>query len=612
MGLSASAYHVGTCVGSSAPCDLLSQSGCAPEQGCALIAKLGIQGYSTACDAAGTTAVGQSCTTNGRACVPSSTCADGLCHRYCALGSLCDGGGLCRDLASYRDVPSDVIGVCVIGCGDGACEGDESCSSCPDDCGTCPSECGDTNCDADESCASCPDDCGPCASCGDGECNGEENCVDCPSDCDASTCFCGDGVCTDSESCESCPGDCEVCSCGDGTCSPVFGEDCGTCPNDCGVCSCGDGVCLPPEDCGTCPSDCPTCECGDGTCASNESCADCPNDCGSCECGNNVCDPGESCESCTSDCGSCECGDGTCQSTENCMFCPQDCQECSCGDGFCDLDEDCESCLSDCGSCNCGDGVCSPDESCSSCPADCNLLGVSACQGACQLDQAGGDCGANQACVPSAEGRLNMPALLLGSGVCGTPCSEDAECLSVGSDGCTVLEGLSSGGVCGVAASCDAAEPICFTSTLSACVATPGGDGACVKSCFPESPTDCSGSSSCITRSDPAWSGGVCVGQAVACNPALQTGCAEGQTCSLIAGLGIGGSSLSCREPEGEDEAGSPCVVYSRNCAVGLMCVADTCRQPCAPGSSTCPEGQSCQDISTSHGLSANTLGVCQ
>ncbi|MFO0652125.1 MAG: hypothetical protein U0326_38255 [Polyangiales bacterium] len=57
-------------------------------------------------------------------------------------------------------------------CGDGICNGEESCSSCPRDCGACPPPvdvpvelfCGDSMCSASrgETCSSCPSDCGAC------------------------------------------------------------------------------------------------------------------------------------------------------------------------------------------------------------------------------------------------------------------------------------------------------------------------------------------------------------------------------------------------------------------------------------------------------------------
>jgi hypothetical protein len=48
------------------------------------------------------------------------------------------------------------------GCGDGSCSGDETCSSCPEDCGPCGSVCGDGDCEGTENCTSCSSDCGEC------------------------------------------------------------------------------------------------------------------------------------------------------------------------------------------------------------------------------------------------------------------------------------------------------------------------------------------------------------------------------------------------------------------------------------------------------------------
>jgi 3D (Asp-Asp-Asp) domain-containing protein len=70
-------------------------------------------------------------------------------------------------------------------CGDGTCNGSETCSSCPDDCGACPTPtptptCGDGECNGSETCSSCPGDCGACPptdTCGGldyaGECQGD-------------------------------------------------------------------------------------------------------------------------------------------------------------------------------------------------------------------------------------------------------------------------------------------------------------------------------------------------------------------------------------------------------------------------------------------------------
>ncbi len=50
-----------------------------------------------------------------------------------------------------------VIGVC----GNGLCDGNETCSDCPGDCGLCP-QCGDGQCNGLDTCTGCPEDCGEC------------------------------------------------------------------------------------------------------------------------------------------------------------------------------------------------------------------------------------------------------------------------------------------------------------------------------------------------------------------------------------------------------------------------------------------------------------------
>ncbi|MFH1850682.1 MAG: S8 family serine peptidase [archaeon] len=90
-------------------------------------------------------------------------------------------------------------------CGDGLCNGVESCISCEVDCGTCPSYCGDGECSGDEACSSCEADCGVCPStCGNGVCDTDETKQSCLEDCHA----CGDGDCDypyEDSTCSDCP-----------------------------------------------------------------------------------------------------------------------------------------------------------------------------------------------------------------------------------------------------------------------------------------------------------------------------------------------------------------------------------------------------------------------
>jgi len=49
-----------------------------------------------------------------------------------------------------------------VSCGDGACNGDETCDTCAIDCFPCPPVCGNGACESAENCGTCPDDCGTC------------------------------------------------------------------------------------------------------------------------------------------------------------------------------------------------------------------------------------------------------------------------------------------------------------------------------------------------------------------------------------------------------------------------------------------------------------------
>lgn len=135
-------------------------------------------------------------------------------------------------------------------CGDGACDGGETCGSCPDDCGTC---CGDGICGGGETCQSCEVDCGPC--CGNNACDAGETCQSCEADCGP---CCGNGVCGDGgETCASCEADCGPC-CGNGVCDGAVSEHCFSCAQDCGPC-CGNGACDWGENCDSCVADCGGC-----------------------------------------------------------------------------------------------------------------------------------------------------------------------------------------------------------------------------------------------------------------------------------------------------------------------------------------------------------------
>lgn len=174
-------------------------------------------------------------------------------------------------------------------------------------------------------------------SCGDGVCNGTETCSSCESDCQACPEYCGDGTCNNGELCSTCATDCGSCEyCGDNFCGG--GEDCNNCGADCGSCagpSCGNGSCEAGEWCGNCSADCGSCtSCGDGICNGSENCSSCRTDCGSCtSCGDGVCSADENCNSCALDCGSCAapafCGDETCDADESCATCEADCQACA-------------------------------------------------------------------------------------------------------------------------------------------------------------------------------------------------------------------------------------------------------------------------------------------
>lgn len=178
-------------------------------------------------------------------------------------------------------------------CGDGYCDFNENCHSCPQDCGECNSySCNINNggCDKNAYCIQLTNDIHQCK-CKDGYTGNGKSCIkvvapkiDCtnvtfgihsyPYDCCSSyyNCYGQDyasiqlappntvienGIiypielshCQKNKKCDLNP------ICGNGECE--LGENCELCPNDCGLCqNCGDGICSSDEDRHICPKDC--------------------------------------------------------------------------------------------------------------------------------------------------------------------------------------------------------------------------------------------------------------------------------------------------------------------------------------------------------------------
>jgi hypothetical protein len=102
------------------------------------------------------------------------TCKNGMTEATTDCTQGCQVGGTGQDQCK---------GVAIV-CGNGQCEGSETCGSCAQDCGTCPPVCGDGTCQAGETCGGCTKDCGACPpACGNGKCETGESCASCAKDC---------------------------------------------------------------------------------------------------------------------------------------------------------------------------------------------------------------------------------------------------------------------------------------------------------------------------------------------------------------------------------------------------------------------------------------------
>jgi MYXO-CTERM domain-containing protein len=181
--------------------------------------------------------------TESGSCLVANGCSDDACAGEDATYAFRAFAYLCGDIVCDPTFENSTLCPqdCNADCGDGVCNGDESPSSCSDDCGTC----GNGTCDPGETRDDCLEDCG--AACGDDVCDGDigedsSNCDDCAA-------VCGDGACTGDEGVlddNGNPGCAVDCLCGDLTCDPDIGETPETCCDDCG-CPTGLEVCVANE-----------------------------------------------------------------------------------------------------------------------------------------------------------------------------------------------------------------------------------------------------------------------------------------------------------------------------------------------------------------------------
>jgi agmatine/peptidylarginine deiminase len=327
-----------------------------------------------------------------------------------------------------------VAGACQGGEFDGPCLGEPAgadgcwgpawaclCDDCDDPGCAFPETCGNGLCDGGESCLSCAADC-PCGGgqrcdlakkfcvsgiCGDGHCEGGETCSSCAADCGCQGGNkCSMGVCTSSPC-----GGITYDGCCDGSLS-VYCDNNLLVATDCGSAGCGwngsqgyydceysgsDPSMSLPRDCRgnyDYPIGCGERECGDN--GGGYSCGQCPvgDECspeGQCIagcrpfCGDRVCGD----DGCGGVCGLCgelaECVDGACV-----PVCVPDCGQRKCGDdgcgGFCGTCEEGASCQA---------GVCEPD---AVCVPDCEDRW-------CGEDGCGGSCGSCDTGLVCAEGQ---------------------------------------------------------------------------------------------------------------------------------------------------------------------------------------------------------------
>ena len=351
-----------------------------------------------------------------------------------------------------------------------------------------------------------------------------------------------------------------------------------------------------------------------------------------------TCDDGDPCtttDTCAS--GSCgglldACDDGNGCTLDHCVGgvgCTHESTAATCDDGDpCTEADHCAAsacvglAIPGCGKDICGDTVCGGTETCASCAWDCSPIGLGACGAACDPTVGPTTCGANFACVTKA------PVFGLDNGVCAKGCAAAADC--AGGD-CVLVAGLGKAGIC--AAACDPAVAYAC-GPFATCVPKTGGKGVCVTGgvCDPSKDGGCvaatglvskglsllgcdAGSGACgiglpcLAKSSPELHAGVCVGQAAACSAKTQTGCADGETCVVVAGSGVSGAAYVCQPALGATAALGPCS-SDAECAPKLTCFDGACRAACDPAVPSCASGV-CNDLSGGYGLPAKSVGAC-
>ena len=446
-------------------------------------------------------------------------------------------------------------------CGDGECNGLETCETCQLDCGWCEGEgvCCEANgtpgcedfeitvcvCEQDSYCCEsewdnlCANEvdqlgCGLCSECGDGECAPLEGCLDCPEDCgdcaDDTCCVAHEGPGCMDEAVMECVCDLDPYCCTtkwDGQCA-MEADDCGSCDGDC---------CEPNGTPGCEDEDVESCVCQDDsfccTVAWDQACAEAVEilSCGLCviiepTCGDNHCDEGEYCANCPEDCGECT-GGPCCEAHEGTGCDDPAIAACVCAsDSWCcevNWDDICVGRVEEfqCGVCGgvdpfCGDFFCDEFEDCETCPEDCGdcppdpFCGDSFCDEFEDCDTCPEDCGD---CPPEP---------LCGDGVCGD--GEDAANCCDDCGPCVPCPGI---------CECDIFCCIAWDDTCQAeCDGTDCGDGVC--STFEECygcPDDCGvvepfcGDGICDNDEDPCTCGEDCPNDPLACEDCE---CADG------------------------------------------------------------------------------------